>query len=417
MKQRLKTILAFVLLSVTTALSFILSALDRPTDVFPTEDTKIRLYGERHGEKLYYDIEFDLWKDFYDAGNRALFLELPYYTAEYLNLWMQADSDEIIDRIFEDIRGTQSYTPGYYEFFHEIKEACPETVFYGTDIGHQYDVTGARYLEYLSEQGLQDTENYRLAETCIAQGIAYYSEDSAHNGISSIREAAMVENFRAAYARCGADRILGIYGSYHIDLNNPDLMAGQLRACYGDILSSVKVSTIAYGENKPYRLGFCVTGLLFLVMLFVPNIYWGAKAKPAGYDEAEKHENRVLLLFERSGEVLVTCSLLIFPALNPYVRVLPEGVFFDWKILMWAAAFTLMILYECYWIRYFRSARTLRDQYSTFAGFPLAGATLPVLAVLLLGLYSGNLIVIVSAVILGIGHIGIHLMHSREAAG
>ncbi|MBR6382264.1 MAG: hypothetical protein IKS07_11415 [Lachnospiraceae bacterium] len=152
-------------------------------------------------------------------------------------------------------------------------------------------------------------------------------------------------------------------------------------------------------------------------MLFVPNIYWGAKAKPAGYDEAEKHENRVLLLFERSGEVLVTCSLLIFPALNPYVRVLPEGVFFDWKILMWAAAFTLMILYECYWIRYFRSARTLRDQYSTFAGFPLAGATLPVLAVLLLGLYSGNLIVIVSAVILGIGHIGIHLMHSREAAG
>ncbi len=417
MKQRLKTILAFVLLSVTTALSFILSALDRPTDVFPTEDTKIRLYGERHGEKLYYDIEFDLWKDFYDAGNRALFVELPYYTAEYLNLWMQADSDKIIDQIFEDIRGTQSCTTGYYEFFHEIKEACPETVFYGTDIGHQYDVTGARYLEYLSEQGLQDTENYRLAETCIAQGIAYYTEDSSHNGISPIRESAMVENFQAAYARCGADRILGIYGSYHIDLNNPNLMAGQLRARYGDILSSVKVRTIAYGENRPYRLGYCVTGLLFLVMLFVPNIYWGAKAKPAGYDEAAKNENRVLLLFERTGEVLVTCSLLIFPALNPYVRVLPEGVFFDWKILMWAAAFTLMILYECYWIRYFRSARTLRDQYSSFAGFPLAGATLPVLAVLLLGLHAGNLIVIVSAVILGIGHIGIHLMHSREVAG
>ncbi len=417
MKQRLKTILAFALLSVTTALSFILSALDRPTDVFPTEDTKIRLYGERHGEKLYYDIEFDLWKDFYDAGNRALFVELPYYTAEYLNLWMQADSDEIIDQIFEDIRGTQSCTPGYYEFFHEIKEACPETVFYGTDIGHQYDVTGARYLEYLSEQGLQDTENYRLAETCIAQGIAYYTEDSSHNGISPIRESAMVENFQAAYARCGADRILGIYGSYHIDLNNPNLMAGRLRACYGDILSSVKVRTIAYGENRPYRLGFCVTGLLFLVMLFVPNIYWGAKARPAGYDEAAKNENRVLLLFERTGEVLVTCSLLIFPALNPYVRVLSEGVFFDWKILMWAAAFTLMILYECYWIRYFRSARTMRDQYSTFAGFPLAGATLPVLAVLLLGLYAGNLIVVCSAVILGIGHIGIHLMHSREAAG
>ena len=32
-----------------------------------------------------------------------LFIEVPYYTAEYLNLWMREDSDEIIDQIFEDI--------------------------------------------------------------------------------------------------------------------------------------------------------------------------------------------------------------------------------------------------------------------------------------------------------------------------
>ncbi len=57
---------------------------------------------------------------------------------------------------------------------------------------------------------------------------------------------------------------------------------------------------------------------------------------------------------------------------------------------------------------------TMKDQYSSFAGFPLAGATLPVIAVLLLGIYSGNLVVICSAVILGIGHIGIHYMHGRE---
>ncbi len=111
----------------------------------------------------------------------------------------------------------------------------------------------------------------------------------------------------------------------------------------------------------------------------------------------------------------MTCSLLIFPAVNPYLKRLPEGVFFDWKIILCAAALVLMILYECYWIRYFRSSRTLRDQYSSFAGFPLAGAVLPVLAVILLGLYSSNLIVLGSAVILGIGHIGIHLMHYREA--
>ncbi|MCR5054347.1 MAG: hypothetical protein K6A69_05860 [Lachnospiraceae bacterium] len=148
-------------------------------------------------------------------------------------------------------------------------------------------------------------------------------------------------------------------------------------------------------------------------MLFIPNIYWGVKAKPEGYDEIAQNENRILLLFERTGEVTVTCALLIFPALNPYLKRLPEGVYFDWKIIMCIAALILMILYECYWIRYFRSERTLKDQYSSFAGFPVAGATLPVIAVILLGLYSMNLVVIISGVILGIGHIGIHLMHSN----
>ncbi len=61
-----------------------------------------------------------------------------------------------------------------------------------------------------------------------------------------------------------------------------------------------------------------------------------------------------------------------------------------------------------------RSDRTLKDMYSSFAGFPVAGATLPVIAVLLLGLYSMNLVVILSGIILGIGHIGIHLMHCKE---
>ena len=341
-------------------------------------------------------------------------MELPYYTAEYLNLWMQEDSDEIIDQIFADIQGTQSGNAYYYEFWHEIKESCPETVFYGTDVGHQYDVTGKRYLEYLADKGLEKSENYRLAEECIKQGMEYYEEDTTHNGISSIRESYMVSNFIDAYSRCGSETVMGIYGSYHVDLNDPEVMAGRLLAHYGDIISSVRTSTIAFGENEPYRFGFCVTGFLFLLMLFIPNIYWGMKAKPEGYDEEAKKENKILLLFERTGEVLVTCSLLIFPAINPYLKSLPEGVFFDWRIIMCVAALVLMILYECYWIRYFRSQRTLRDQYSSFAGFPLAGATLPVLAVLLLGLYSMNLIIICSAVILGIGHIGIHLMHKMS---
>ncbi len=47
-------------------------------------------------------------------------------------------------------------------------------------------------------------------------------------------------------------------------------------------------------------------------------------------------------------------------------------------------------------------------------GIPLAGATLPVISFLLLGIYGKVIWLIGAAVILGAGHIGIHLQHSRE---
>ena len=415
MKNIIKTIVAFTLLGIVVIGALLLSASDNSSDVYPNENTKISLYGEAHGFKTYYDLEFSLWEECYEKGERALFVELPYYTAEFMNLWMQEDSDEKLDGIFEDIQGTQACNQFFYEFLHKIKENCPETVFFGTDVGHQYATTGQRYIEYLEENGLEGTENYRLAKECIQQGIDYYSDDTTHNGMSPTREAYMVSNFIDAYSRCGSEKIMGIYGSYHTDLNIRGLMAGELKAHYGDIISSVKMCSVAFGKNEPYRFGFCITGLFFLLMLFIPNIYWGAKAKPVGYDEASKKENKVLLIFERGGEVLVTCALVVFPALNPYVKALPEGLFFDYRLIIWIAAFVLMIFYECYWIKYFKGERTLRAQYSSFAGFPLAGATLPVIAVFLLGLYSLNLVVIISAVILGIGHIGIHFMHYKEA--
>ena len=415
MKKTLKTLAAFAVLGAVVLGAFFLSINDNSSDVYPNEYTKIRLYGEAHGSKLYYDLELELWKECYDKGERTLFVELPYYSAEFLNIWMRDGSDEIIDAFFDDIQGTLSGNQYYYEFFHEIKEECPETVFYGTDVGHQYDTTGARFLAYLEENGMTGSEQYRLASECIEQGKDYYLNDPEHTGMSPIRESYMISNFIDAYSRCGYENIMGIYGSYHTDLRIPVLMGGKLKEQYGDIISSVKMSSVAFGKNEPYRFGFCVTGIVFLLMLFIPNIYWGAKAKPEGYDEASKNENKILLMFERAGEVLVSCSLVVFPALNPYVKKLPEGYFFDWKLLIWMAVFVLMILYECYWIRYFKSKKTLADQYSSFAGFPLAGATLPVIAVLLLGLYSLNLVVIASAVILGIGHIGIHYCHYKES--
>ncbi len=67
-----------------------------------------------------------------------------------------------------------------------------------------------------------------------------------------------------------------------------------------------------------------------------------------------------------------------------------------------------------YWIRYFRSEKRMEDFYSSLLGIPVAGATLPVAAFLLLAVYGRNPLLAAATVILGVGHIGIHAGHLRE---
>ena len=154
------------------------------------------------------------------------------------------------------------------------------------------------------------------------------------------------------------------------------------------------------------HFGFSYIGLAWLVMLMVPNLLW-TKRKPLGYDRYAARENRVLLAFERVGEVLVSTVALCFSDFNLRPRT-------PWSLWL-VASFLLMMLYEAYWVRYFRSERTIRDFYRAFAGVPVAGATLPVAAFFLLGVYGRNLPMLASSVILGVGHIGIHLAHAKEA--
>ena len=154
------------------------------------------------------------------------------------------------------------------------------------------------------------------------------------------------------------------------------------------------------------NLGFSYIGLLFLIMLMIPNIIW-SKNKPKDYDKYAGNENKLLLGFERIGEIAVTCIALIFSDFN--IHKLSA-----WSIVL-LAAFLLMILYEFYWIRYFKSEKTMKDMYSSILGIPVAGATLPVLAFILLGAYGKNLPLIISTLILGIGHIGIHIKHKKES--
>ena len=55
------------------------------------------------------------------------------------------------------------------------------------------------------------------------------------------------------------------------------------------------------------HFGFSYVGLVFLLALFIPNLFW-MKHKPKDYDSSG--ENRVLLAFERVGQAWVTCAAL-----------------------------------------------------------------------------------------------------------
>ena len=152
------------------------------------------------------------------------------------------------------------------------------------------------------------------------------------------------------------------------------------------------------------EFGFSIVGVVFLAMLFIPNIKWG-KNQPAGYAELSRHENRALLVLERIGEVACSCAAVIF--------VCPQGFSFPWAIWL-CLAILLMVLYEIAWIRYFKGGEKLDGMYQPLGPIPVPIATLPVAAFALLGIWCQSPITVLAAVVLGIGHIGIHLGHLHE---
>ena len=156
------------------------------------------------------------------------------------------------------------------------------------------------------------------------------------------------------------------------------------------------------------HLGFSYVGLIMLLMLFIPNFIW-TKNQPKDYADYAARENKILLAFERAGQFIVTPCALIFSDFNPH------GWNF-WLVVL-GISFLMLVLYDIAWVRYFKSEKTMKDFYRGFLGMPLALATYPVVAFFLIGIYGGNIIMVIGAVILGIGHIWIHKQHEKEVYG
>lgn len=216
---------------------------------------EIFLYGEHHGEKNILDKEIELWSEYYSNQEmRHLFIENAYYTAEFLNIWMESDNNDILDDLYLDWKGTASHSPYVKDFFKKIKNQYPETVFHGTDVGHQFRTTGKRFIEYLERNNLESSEQYLLAKKSIAQGKEFYK-----NRDFAYRENKMVENFIREFDQLNNENVMGIYGRAHTGLDEMDhtntvpSMANQLKERYGKGITSNDLSSLAKIQ-EPLRI-------------------------------------------------------------------------------------------------------------------------------------------------------------------
>ncbi|OQC11324.1 MAG: hypothetical protein BWX74_00129 [Tenericutes bacterium ADurb.Bin087] len=176
------------------------------------KDYAIYLYGEVHADKKINDKELALWDEFYHhKGMRHLFIEAAYFDAAIMNLWMQDEDDSRFEFLYEGWEGTLSYNKETRDFYFVFKERYPETIFHGTDVGHQHERAGAYYLDYLIENGMQDTEEYTLTLESIAQG-----EQFLQSADMKYRESKMVSNFIREFDALTDEKIMGIYGSAHL---------------------------------------------------------------------------------------------------------------------------------------------------------------------------------------------------------
>lgn len=208
---------------------------------------QIYLYGEQHSVKAILDKEIELWCDYYDNNNmRHLFVELPYYTAGFLNIWMHSDNDDILEAIYNDCIGTSWHNLYVMDFYKIIKSKCPDTIFHGTDVGHQYDTTGERFLKYLEENNMVGSEQYKLTQEAIEQGKYYYNHSD-----DVYRENKLAENFIREFNSLSGESVMGIYGGAHTGLDAMDYtgsvpcMAKQLKKAYRKIIHSEDLSDIA----------------------------------------------------------------------------------------------------------------------------------------------------------------------------
>lgn len=219
-----------------------------------TPTGEIFIYGEEHANASCLNKELALWQTFYGQGMRHLFIEMGAGSTLLLNRWMAAEDDAYWDMVYGACEGTLFHAEVVADFYHQIKETCPDTIFHGLDIEHQYATSGEKARQLLEDEGKTDTDGYRAVERSIKQGVMYYRR-GADDEADVQREYALANNFCTAFDALGGISVVAFCGGAHADPDGMDhqtgtvpSMAAQIAAHYGSKVT-LTCANLAWEEN------------------------------------------------------------------------------------------------------------------------------------------------------------------------
>ena len=180
---------------------------------------------------------------------------------------MQADNDELLRWLWSDGEDDRDSAPVeallLFDFYKAIKANCPETVFHGTDIEHEYDTLGASYLSDLESAGKQDSEEYARTVLTCEQGKQAHQDGETDEGFR-YRETCLVENFIYELERLDPQPVMGIYGFAHVEgvitehqksLAGDSNMVTQLFERYGSRISATCLSLAGNSARSADAIG------------------------------------------------------------------------------------------------------------------------------------------------------------------
>jgi len=247
-----------------------------PREELPLPPGSILLFGEGHGSAPTIARQLELWGYYYTYhGMRHMFKESCYAGVAFLNMWMQADDDTILYELFEDKRGTFGASPYRWAFFRDIKTYFPETIFHGTDVAHQYHSTSKRFLQYLIDNDLQDSESYRRVRENIEQYRHFRRETELRGSHAhDIRSYYMPRNFIREFDSLYNQSVMAIHGAAHVSFGGlrgfPDVvtLAMILYEHYGDALQTFDMRRYFFIQ-EPYRVDtIAIAGIDFEASYF-----------------------------------------------------------------------------------------------------------------------------------------------------